>query len=120
MKTADEQENHHRTRDGSFPSRTKEPATKPLIPSSRRVTDDREAKRNNDMDLLTITPRWALCPLGWQAHAVDAWADHPLGVWIARCGHRLSGGTPLYDLPQCQQCPSCARWSPVIEAGAGQ
>lgn len=38
----------------------------------------------------------------------------------ARCGHQLSGGTPLYDLPQGQQCPSCARWSPMTKPRAGQ
>jgi hypothetical protein len=69
---------------------------------------------------LTIAPRWALCLRDWQAHAIDAWADHPLGLWIARCGHRLSGSTPLYDVPQGHQCPSCAQWSQTTEQGAGQ
>jgi hypothetical protein len=86
---------------------------KPVIHNSLRVTDDHEANGTHqvspDPDPLTIPPRWALCPLDWLAHAIDAWADHPLGVWIARCGHRLSGRTPLYDLPQGQQCSSCAR-----------
>jgi hypothetical protein len=49
---------------------------------------------------LTTPPRWALCPLDWHAHAIDPNADHALGRWITRCGHRLSGGTPLYDLPR--------------------
>ena len=73
---------------------------KPVTHSSRRVTGDREVERKNNMDPLTVAPRWALCPLDWQVHAIDAWSDHPLGVWTARCGHRLSGGTPLYDVPK--------------------
>ena len=120
MHTTDDQASLHYTHDVSLPGQTKEPAVKPVIHSSQHLASDHEAGRNNDMDVLSIAPRWALCPLGWQAHAIDAWADHPVGVWIARCGHQLSGGTPLYDVPQGQPCPSCARWSRTMKPGASQ
>jgi hypothetical protein len=67
-------------------------------------------------DSLTLPLHWAVCFLDWQAHAVDAWADHPLSLWIARCGHHLSGATPLSELTQETQCPSCAEWSPTTES----
>lgn len=124
MKTADEQGNHPRPRDVSLPSPTQAPATTPVIHNPRQIPGDRDAGRHNDMGLLTMTPRWALCPLDGQAHAVDAWADHPSGIWIARCGYRLPGSTGLHDDPPGQQCSTCARWSqPVCTqgiTGAGQ
>jgi hypothetical protein len=36
-----------------------------------------------------IAPRWGLSSLDWHAHAVDKDADHPYGVYVARCGQRL-------------------------------
>jgi hypothetical protein len=84
-----------------------------------RVTDDRKDDEARDMDPLTMAPRWALSPLDWHAHAIDTWADHPLGLWIARCGHRLLGGTSLHDTPPGQRCPACARWSPTLTTGDG-
>jgi hypothetical protein len=84
MHTTNDQETHHRTCDDNALS---------------------------EPDPLTIPPRWALCPLDWHAHAIDPYADHPLGLWIARCGHRLSGGTPLYDVPQGHRCPRYFRRS---------
>jgi len=98
MQTVNDQGKHHRTHEVGLFSHTQEPQS-----------------WEYPMDPLTTTPRWALCPLDWQAHAIDTGADHPLGVWIARCGHCLSGGTPLYDAPQGHRCPSCARWSPNPE-----
>jgi hypothetical protein len=103
MQTRDDQGKHHRTHDVRLPSHTQQPQS-----------------WEYHRDSLITAPRWALCPLDWQAHAIDAWADHPQGVWIARCGHQLSGSTPLYDLPQGQQCPSCARWSPMTKPRTGQ
>jgi hypothetical protein len=44
-------------------------------------------------------PRWGLSPLDWHAHAIDEYADHPHGVYVARCGHRLLMGTCLNDEP---------------------
>lgn len=31
-----------------------------------------------------------------------------MGVLVARCGHQLSGGTPLYDVSQGQMCALCS------------
>jgi hypothetical protein len=100
MTTTGGQGKHHRIHDVRLPSTTREPEL-PLW--------------NSSTDPLAMAPHWALCPLDWQAHAIDAWADHPLGVWVARCGDQLSGGTPLYDVPQEPECPSCARWSTTSE-----
>ena len=89
------------------------------LPGFLRMAGERERESSTpectDVDLLTIPPCWALSPPEWHAHAVDAWADHPLGVWIARCGHQLSGSTPLYDVPQGQRCAGCAKWSQATE-----
>ncbi len=119
MHPTDDQRAQHHISDVRLPSHTREPAMRPVIPSSLQVIDDHGDKGNGkgkpNLDPLTTAPRWALCPLNWQAHAIDPYADHPLGLWIARCGHRLSGGTPLYDLPQGHQCPSCAKWSQTSE-----
>jgi hypothetical protein len=65
------------------------------------------------IDPPTVAPSWALSSFDWLAHAVDAWADHPVGVWVARCGHQLSGITPLSDMPQGKRCAGCDRWSQV-------
>jgi hypothetical protein len=35
------------------------------------------------------SPRWGLSPLDWHAHAIDELTHHPIGVYVARCGHRL-------------------------------
>jgi hypothetical protein len=72
------------------------------------------------MDPLIMAPRGPCARSTCRPMPFDAWADHPPGMWIARCGHQLSGGTPLYDVPQGQQCPTCARWSPMTEPRAGQ
>jgi len=55
-------------------------------------------------------PSWVLSPLDWRAHAVDPAADHPLGVWIARCGHHVNAAAPLCAQPPGHRCPNCARW----------
>ncbi|MGH3771421.1 MAG: hypothetical protein ACRDRW_08515, partial [Pseudonocardiaceae bacterium] len=31
-------------------------------------------------------PRWGVSSLDWRSHAVDGDADHPYGVYVARCG----------------------------------
>jgi hypothetical protein len=122
MQTTDDQGMQHGidVRDVRLPSHTPKPVIESLIPSAIRMAGERETEGGDKghpvPDLLTVAPSWAFCPLGWQAHAIDAWADHPAGVWIARCGYQLSGGTPLYDVPQGQQCASCAKWSPATKA----
>jgi hypothetical protein len=52
-------------------------------------------------------PRWALSPLDVRAHAVDEDDDHPFGVFIAACGHRLLMGG-LHDEPPGGLCPGCS------------
>ncbi|MGH3772523.1 MAG: hypothetical protein ACRDRW_14200 [Pseudonocardiaceae bacterium] len=44
-------------------------------------------------------PRWGVSSLDWQSHAIDEEADHPYGVYIARCGQGLFMGAALYDEP---------------------
>jgi hypothetical protein len=46
MQTTENRGIHHYTRDVHLPSPTQEPATKPVIHSSLRVTDDHEAEGN--------------------------------------------------------------------------
>jgi hypothetical protein len=57
-----------------------------------------------------IPPRWGLSSLDWHAHAIDEDADHPDGVYLARCGQRLFRGTSLHDEPPGWICLSCLRW----------
>lgn len=45
------------------------------------------------------------------AHAIDEYADHPHGVYVARCGHRLRIAINPHDDPPGRICLSCARWS---------
>ena len=41
--------------------------------------------------------KWGLSPLDWRSHAIDEGGDHPIGVLIAECGHRLMIVTSLHD-----------------------
>jgi hypothetical protein len=43
--------------------------------------------------------KWGLSPLDWRNHAVDEWADHPIGVYRAQCGHLLMIVTALLAMP---------------------
>jgi len=52
--------------------------------------------------------RWALSPLDFRAHAVTELDDHPIGVLIARCGHRLPMVVELDAQPPGAPCPACA------------
>lgn len=54
-------------------------------------------------------PHWGVSSLDWRSHAVDVDADHPDGVYVARCGQRLSMGTTLYDEAPGWMCVSCLR-----------
>jgi len=83
MHTTDNQQKQHHTRALSLPSPTPDPAMKPLIPGSPRVTADRTDEGTSEMHPLTTPPRWSLSPLDWHAHAIDTNADHPIGLWIA-------------------------------------
>jgi hypothetical protein len=46
-----------------------------------------------------MNPRWGVSPLDRSAHAIDVDADHPLGAYVARCGHHLMIITTLCDEP---------------------
>ena len=96
MTTTDGQRKQRHSRDMSRPRHTRELLIIRLsVSNALLVTDSHEGIGTDSgtsvIDPLTVTPSWALSPFDWHAHAVDAWADHPVGVWIARCGHRLSG-----------------------------
>jgi hypothetical protein len=122
MTTSDGQRKHHWACDVSLPLHPHELLIIRLsVSDALLVTYGHEGDKNDSstsaIDPLTVAPNWALSSLDWHAHAVDAWADHPTGVWIARCGHQLSGSTPLYGVPQGHQCPGCAKWSRSREAG---
>ncbi|MGH3831829.1 MAG: hypothetical protein ACRDRS_15515 [Pseudonocardiaceae bacterium] len=54
-------------------------------------------------------PRWGVSAQDWQSHALDEGAEHPDGVYVARCGQRLAAGTTLYDEPPGWMCVSCLR-----------
>jgi hypothetical protein len=56
-----------------------------------------------------IAPHRGLSSL--DAHAVDEDADHPYGMYFARCGRRLFMGTSLHDEPPGWICLSCLRWT---------
>ncbi|MGH3720709.1 MAG: hypothetical protein ACRDRI_18060 [Pseudonocardiaceae bacterium] len=56
-------------------------------------------------------PRWGVSSADWRAHAVDEDADHPHGVYVARCGHQLRGAATLYDEAPDWMCLSCLRWT---------
>lgn len=52
-------------------------------------------------------PRWTLSVVDFNAHAVDERDDHPFGVFVALCGHRLLMGE-LHDDPPGGLCPGCS------------
>jgi hypothetical protein len=51
-------------------------------------------------------PQWALSLLDLRAHAVDPLDDHPLGVFVAFCCHRLRD---LREKPPGELCPDCSQ-----------
>ena len=52
--------------------------------------------------------KWGLSPLDWRSHAIDEGGDHPIGVLIAECGHRLMIVTSMHDQPNGRPCEACA------------
>lgn len=52
--------------------------------------------------------KWALSILDWRSHAVDEFADHPIGVYKALCGHLLMMVAELADGPGGKPCEACA------------
>lgn len=118
MQTTDNQEINHSSNDLSRPSYPQDLRTNTLmILTVTRVTTASTVEESPELDLLT-PPHWALSPLDGHAHAIDPWADHPFGLWIARCGHRLLSGTSLHDTPPGSRCPVCTRWSQPGRWGA--
>ncbi|MGH3710390.1 MAG: hypothetical protein ACRDRQ_20300 [Pseudonocardiaceae bacterium] len=64
-------------------------------------------------------PRWGVSSLDWRSHAIDGDAEHPDGVYVARCGQRLVLGASLYDEPPPGgwMCLVCARWTERGDTG---
>lgn len=60
-------------------------------------------------------PRWGVSALDWRSHAVDETADHPPGVYVARCGHQLRGAATLYDEAPGWMCLSCPQICPACD-----
>lgn len=56
-------------------------------------------------------PRWGVSSRDWHSHTIDEDAEHPHGVYVARCGQRLIRSTNLYDEPPGWMCVSCLRWA---------
>lgn len=80
---------------------------------------------NNEMvpepqfgDIPARKPGWALSLFDFQAHAIDRLAEHPFGVFIALCGHRMFDGI-LYDDPPGGTCVGCGT-SVVTRRRAGK
>ncbi|HWR47010.1 MAG TPA: hypothetical protein VN327_05245 [Pseudonocardiaceae bacterium] len=56
---------------------------------------------------MSIVARWGLSSLDWHAHAIDEDADHPCGVYLARCGHRpRKANTFARPIPCTTTCPA--------------
>ena len=62
-------------------------------------------------------PRWGVSSLDWHSHAIDEDADHPYGVYVARCGQRVFMGASLYDEVPGWMCVSCLRWTEWGDTG---
>jgi hypothetical protein len=54
--------------------------------------------------------KWGISVLDWHTHAIDEHGNHPIGVYVARGGHRLMMVTALHESPPSRICLSCARW----------
>lgn len=53
--------------------------------------------------------KWGLSIIDWQYHAVEEFGDHPIGVYLAQCGHRLVMATQLHTEPiSTRTCEGCA------------
>ncbi|MGH3856303.1 MAG: hypothetical protein ACRDR6_22995, partial [Pseudonocardiaceae bacterium] len=56
-------------------------------------------------------PHWGVSSQDWQSHSIDEDAEHPDGVYVARCGQRLVKSTTLYGEAPGWMCLSCLRWT---------
>jgi len=52
---------------------------------------------------------WGWSRVDGREHAIDPGGEHSVLVYVARCGHRLLRQTAVFDVPQGQCCPGCAR-----------
>jgi hypothetical protein len=52
-----------------------------------------------DASPLSPEPKWGLSALDWHAHAINVGINHPVGVYLAYCGHLLMTVTELHDDP---------------------
>lgn len=50
---------------------------------------------------------WGWSQVDGCAHAIDPNAEHPVLVYVARCGHRLLRRSVLCELPGGPRCPVC-------------
>jgi hypothetical protein len=57
--------------------------------------------------------KWGMSLLDWRCHAINERGDHPNGVLIAECGHRLMFVTSLHDQPHGKTCETCAGQQPL-------
>ncbi|MGH4020005.1 MAG: hypothetical protein ACRDT0_12380 [Pseudonocardiaceae bacterium] len=84
--------------------------------SSRRRYESRQEAQAVDTDTNAqvgqqgrVTPtRWALSSLDYRAHALVDGGDDPIGVVMARCGHRLPASVPPARIPPGAVCAHCA------------
>jgi hypothetical protein len=51
--------------------------------------------------------KWGLSTLDWRSHAIDERAYHPVGVYVAECGHLLMMVVTLHDKPNGRPCAAC-------------
>ena len=56
---------------------------------------------------VSVAVGWAVSRLDQRWHAVDERRNHPSGVWVADCGHRVLS-TGLHDAPGGRVCELCA------------
>lgn len=70
-----------------------------------------------DRPVTRTGPRWALSMLDYRAHVVDEFDDHPIGVLIALCGHRMLDGA-LQDDPPGGMCTDCG--AEVVQRRTGR
>jgi hypothetical protein len=56
---------------------------------------------------VSVPVGWAVSRLDQRWHAVNERRNHPSGVWVADCGHRVLS-TGLHDVPGGRVCELCA------------
>jgi hypothetical protein len=87
------------------------PDRKPAVQGTVTVVRVTATTHTTDDPHPNPPPSWALNPQDWRAHAIDTDADHPYGLWVARCGCRIVATANLHETPPGWMCMSCARWT---------